>query len=233
MGVSFKWDNPEKTALVLEFNAPWQWREYEILSHEIQRAFDSVEHQVDLIIDLRNAGGIPKSIMYELRDAYASLVDRIEQVFFNAVGASANQLDFSSLKQQLNDRYTSVKSFLLLPHHKVFLNRISLPTDDRVSWIENVCYGLINKPLNKIDDIEEELLDEKIMKKGCVPANGGGADNRTARLPGDKAALKIGFRGKRPRSGSDKDKRCLGPLHLSARQLNARPTQLSANSTRG
>lgn len=87
MGVSFKWDNPEKTALVLEFNAPWQWREYEILSHEIQRAFDSVEHKVDLIIDLRNAGDIPKSIMYELRDAYAGGMSNLDQYIF--VGADA------------------------------------------------------------------------------------------------------------------------------------------------
>ncbi len=86
MSVSINWNNPEKTALILTFTAPWTWDEYEILSADIQTAFDSVLYDIDLIVDLSKAGDIPHSTLSELRDAYADGMSNLGQYIF--VGAT-------------------------------------------------------------------------------------------------------------------------------------------------
>ena len=86
MSISIRWDNPEKTALLLTFVAPWRWDEYEVISDTIQHAFDSVSANIDLIIDLRYAGKhIPDHVLAQLRDAYAGATSNLDQYIF--VGA--------------------------------------------------------------------------------------------------------------------------------------------------
>ena len=87
MSISIQWDNPEKTALILTFVAPWRWDQYETISDTIQHAFDSASTNIDLIIDLRHAGThIPDHVLSQLRDAYADGTPNLDQYIF--VGAS-------------------------------------------------------------------------------------------------------------------------------------------------
>ena len=100
MSISIQWDNPDQTALVLTFIAPWTWDEYEAISDTIQKAFESVTNNIDLIIDLHHAGiHVPDHVLAQLRDAYADDVTNLDEYIF--VGAS------STFIQQLiiADRY--------------------------------------------------------------------------------------------------------------------------------
>ena len=100
MSISIKWDNPEKTALILTFVAPWRWDEYEVISDTIQQAFDSVSTNIDLIIDLRYAGHhIPDHVLSQLRDAYADATPNLDQYIF----VGANSLFIQQLT--IADRY--------------------------------------------------------------------------------------------------------------------------------
>ncbi len=100
MSISIQWDNPDQTALVLTFTAPWTWAEYEAISDTIQKAFDSVSNNIDLIIDLHHAGThVPDHVLAQLRDAYSDDVSNLDEYIF--VGASTTFI------QQLTiaDRY--------------------------------------------------------------------------------------------------------------------------------
>lgn len=85
MSISLAWSNTQQTALALTVTAPWTWDEYEQASADIEAAFSSVMHKVDLIIDLSHAGYIPKGTLYFLRDAYSDDAEtRGEYIFVNA-----------------------------------------------------------------------------------------------------------------------------------------------------
>lgn len=100
MSVSIQWDNPEHTALILTFTAPWVWDEYEVISDTIQVAFESVSNDIDLIIDLRHAGKhIPDHVMSQLRDAYSDGTPNLDQYIF--VGATPQFIQQLSIA----DRY--------------------------------------------------------------------------------------------------------------------------------
>lgn len=86
MSVTIDWDNPDKTALIMTLIAPWTWDEIEDLSPDIQNEMDSVAHDLDLIIDLRQAGEVPATMMEQLRDAYAGGMTHLGEYIF--VGAS-------------------------------------------------------------------------------------------------------------------------------------------------
>jgi hypothetical protein len=72
MAIHVGWGNPEQTAIHLEFERGWKWDD---LYAAIQAADDliiSVPHKVDLIIDIRKAGGIPHDFMNVAGDVFAS-----------------------------------------------------------------------------------------------------------------------------------------------------------------
>ena len=60
MAVSIKWDNHNKTVLRLFFWNEWTLEEYIELFQEAITMFESVKHDVDLLIDLRTGEFIPK-----------------------------------------------------------------------------------------------------------------------------------------------------------------------------
>ncbi len=86
MSVAFQWTNPQRTALTLTFAAPWTWDEFERVSPKIEQEFATVDHPVDLLIDLRDAADtVPDGSMVYLRDAYADgLANLREYVFIGA-----------------------------------------------------------------------------------------------------------------------------------------------------
>lgn len=75
----------EDDALVMTFKSPWTWDEYQQIEADIERLFHLAAEDVDLIIDLRDAGNMPESVLARLRDAYADGTDNLRQYIF--VGA--------------------------------------------------------------------------------------------------------------------------------------------------
>ncbi len=60
MTVDVKWDNPEETCILITFDRPWTWAEFDTANGQMNKLFRSVTHRVDLILDITN-GGLPPS----------------------------------------------------------------------------------------------------------------------------------------------------------------------------
>lgn len=66
MAIATRWDNKKKTIVLLEFESEWSWRELEAAVQAADSLIGSVEHVVDLIIDLEGTT-IPKDILTAAR----------------------------------------------------------------------------------------------------------------------------------------------------------------------
>lgn len=61
MAILTRWDNKKKTIVLLEFESEWTWQDLEGAVQQADALIGSVEHYVDLIIDLEGAA-IPKDV---------------------------------------------------------------------------------------------------------------------------------------------------------------------------
>ncbi len=71
MAIQVMWANPEQTCVRVTLQRGWTWNE---LHRAIQQADDlivSVTHTVDLLIDIREAGGLPGDFMTRAGDIFA------------------------------------------------------------------------------------------------------------------------------------------------------------------
>lgn len=62
MAILTLWDNRSKNAIRFEFESEWTWDELELAIQKADDYISSVEHQVDLIMDIEGTS-IPKDIM--------------------------------------------------------------------------------------------------------------------------------------------------------------------------
>lgn len=97
----------------------------------------------------------------ELRSCFDELVNRVERYIIEEV-LQRKDLGFQSYKAQLMQRYLKLKEHMLLPQQTNLLIRLNSPLDDRNSWINSICQVILGKRLESINDIEEEILKEKI-----------------------------------------------------------------------
>lgn len=89
MGIQVAWANPDQTILQLEFRRGWTWED---LYGSIQQADDlitSVPHTVHMLIDIREAGGLPRDFMKVAGDVFASGEARANEGQKIVVGANA------------------------------------------------------------------------------------------------------------------------------------------------
>jgi hypothetical protein len=62
MAIVTQWDNRNKTAILLEFETEWSWADLENALQEADELIISVQHQVDIIIDMEGSN-IPKDFV--------------------------------------------------------------------------------------------------------------------------------------------------------------------------
>lgn len=58
MAINLDWDNTEHTIILITFTQPWTWHDFNNAIEEMIARFDSVNHMVDVIFDIRR-GGLP------------------------------------------------------------------------------------------------------------------------------------------------------------------------------
>ena len=63
MAISVQWDNPEQTAVMIVYTRPWTWKEFDAAIAQMLTLFNSVNHQVHVIFDIRNGGFPPPDAM--------------------------------------------------------------------------------------------------------------------------------------------------------------------------
>lgn len=92
----------------------------------------------------------------ELSGAFESLVNRIEDVFNETLGDS--HLTFPNNKLLLQKRFKKIIKDSLSPKHKVLIQRINTPLEDRKSWINSIATVVISKSLDKFTDDDEKAF---------------------------------------------------------------------------
>jgi hypothetical protein len=100
----------------------------------------------------------------EIWSCFDELVNRVEQFLLDKI--IGEYLAFPDYKFQLQNRFKTLKTYLLLPHQKVFYQRLISELDDRKSWLSSIAYACVGKPLDMFDDEDEYKLYENL--KGII-----------------------------------------------------------------
>ncbi len=95
----------------------------------------------------------------EIRTCYDELVNRLELFIINEL--LGETIRFPEYKDRLQTRYKKIKKHLLLPHQKVFIQRLFSELDDRTAWLNSMAHACLNKSLETITDEEEKVLYDK------------------------------------------------------------------------
>lgn len=98
-----------------------------------------------------------------LRSCYEDYVKSIEQEILKAL--KIKETDYSVYKPIVDSRYKYVNSALMPNDVKNFHSRLIGQYDNRTTWIESVCYAVLNKPLEKIKDSEKAFLLTSLRDK--------------------------------------------------------------------
>ncbi len=101
------------------------------------------------------------STIEEIKYAYSELLNRIEEFLTREI--INKEIRFPGYKENLKRRFSSIKEHQLLQHQKVFIQRINSPLNERDSWLASISQAVINKPLDQISDVEEQILKDKLL----------------------------------------------------------------------
>lgn len=100
-----------------------------------------------------------EEVIREIRTCYDKLITRTELFIQQEIIGSL--LPYPEYKKELQNRFNKLKKHLLLPHQKVFYQRINSDLDDNKGWLNSISQACIGKTLEFIVDEEEALFREK------------------------------------------------------------------------
>lgn len=91
-----------------------------------------------------------------LRECYGELIDTIEKKILSILKIS--EKEFVRYKPLVDARYRNVKVELMPTTMKNFHTRVISHWEENKGWIESLCYVILNKPLEQIQDAELPYL---------------------------------------------------------------------------
>ena len=97
----------------------------------------------------------------DLRMCYSNLINRLERVLVEEMGLKSNE--YTSYKSELEQRYSSIKTYLLTERQKTFLTRVLAQNTDRVTWYQSLAYVVLDKQLETLMDEEEAYLIDNLV----------------------------------------------------------------------
>jgi len=103
-----------------------------------------------------------KKGLQEIKTCFDELLNRIESFLKKELGLE--NLKFPGYKRILQERYKTLKPFLLLPHQNSIFNRINSELDDGPTWLKSIIQCVLNKPVERLEDTEEEMVYEKLPR---------------------------------------------------------------------
>lgn len=125
------------------------------LNYSISKIQSSSENLQNYSIKLQDA-------VKDLRTSYDELINRVED--FILIDIIGEELAFEDYKKNLQSRYKKLRRHLLLPHQRVFIQRLDSEIDDKKAWINSLVQALINKTLDKINDAQEIVIYDKFKE---------------------------------------------------------------------
>jgi hypothetical protein len=63
MAIRVEWDDPNQTALRYTYEGSWNWDEFQQAHRQARLMLDTVDHKVDVIIDVVQTGILPNNIL--------------------------------------------------------------------------------------------------------------------------------------------------------------------------
>ena len=97
----------------------------------------------------------------DLRMCYSNLINRLERVLVEELGLKSKE--YASYKVELEQRYSTIKTYLLTERQRTFLTRILAPNTDRVTWYQSLAYVVLDKQLEAMMDEEEAYLIDNLV----------------------------------------------------------------------
>ena len=97
----------------------------------------------------------------ELRMCYSNLINRLEGILIDRLNLKSKE--FSSYILELEQRYASIKTYLLTEKQKTFLTRVLAKNTDRVTWYQSISYVVLDKQLEALLDEEETYLVDNLI----------------------------------------------------------------------
>lgn len=100
----------------------------------------------------------------DIRSSFNSLVQRFEEFILEEIVGGDSISDFGEWKKIIQDRFKGLKSYLVAPHLKVFLQRLNSNLEDKTTWLSSLSHAIIGKQLEDINDEEEVVLFVKFKE---------------------------------------------------------------------
>lgn len=97
-----------------------------------------------------------QSAVREIRTSYSALIERFESYILDEI--VGENLQFEEYKLKLQHRFKNIKKHLLKSNHKVFIQRLNSPLDDKNAWLNSLVQVCLGKTLENINDEEEAKL---------------------------------------------------------------------------
>ncbi|WP_018128604.1 hypothetical protein [Balneola vulgaris] len=93
----------------------------------------------------------------EIENSFSDLIDRIEAHLLHVLELKSG-LSFEEYVTSIKKRFEDIKDFRLADYQKKLLNRLLSKLNDREKWISAIGLAVIDKPIAKLKDDEEEKL---------------------------------------------------------------------------
>ena len=94
--------------------------------------------------------------IFELRSAYANLLERFERTLLKAFGLGSQP--FVTYKEQIQQRLSSLHPDWLITKQKQLFKRLVSPLEDRESWLKSVADAVLGSSIDQLDDEQEASL---------------------------------------------------------------------------
>lgn len=114
MAINTRWDNSNKTIVILEFETEWSWGDLETAVQKADSLIGSVQHFVDLIIDLEGAS-IPKDVMSAAKALLSSGEARPNEGARVVVGANGAMRTIYQTIQKAFGNHVQEREILFAP----------------------------------------------------------------------------------------------------------------------
>ncbi len=101
--------------------------------------------------------GLLSSKVAEIEGSFDDLLNRIEKHLLNVLEIEPEK-SFQNYTELIRSKFCSIKSYRLADYQKKLLNRLDSKLDNREKWLSAVGLAVIDKPISKLKDDEEDTL---------------------------------------------------------------------------
>lgn len=65
--IEIGWDNEDKTVMRCTYQGQWTWQEFYVATEQSHQMMDTVDHPVDILVDMRASAQIPQGAVTQFR----------------------------------------------------------------------------------------------------------------------------------------------------------------------